>query len=106
MITKVFSGKLSNFDAIITVVQEITYGVMYNHFFNLGETLINEIGFKVGSIESRTKNIYDARFIMLLANHVASSMVTDHPENQLTCWVQNKRLFKDLVKSILMKALN
>ena len=35
---------------------------------------------------------------MLLANHVAPELVINHPENKLTCWVQNKRLFKDLVR--------
>ena len=35
---------------------------------------------------------------MLLTNHVARTMVIDHPENQLACWVQNRRLFLDLVR--------
>ena len=35
---------------------------------------------------------------MLISNHVAPSLVLDHLENQLTCWVQKKRLFKDLVR--------
>ena len=43
---KVFSGKISNFDAITSLVQEIVYGILYNHFYNLGETLLNEIGTK------------------------------------------------------------
>ena len=40
---KVFSGKISNFDAITSVIQEIVYGILYNHFHNLGETIIIEI---------------------------------------------------------------
>ena len=95
---KVFSGKISNFDAITSVIQEIAYGVLYNHFHDLGELLIIEIGTKLGNIESRGKNIYYARFIMLIANHVAPNLVVDQPENKLVCWVQNKRLFKDLVR--------
>ena len=71
---------------------------MYNHVYNLGETILNEIGFKLGNIESRPKNIYYARFILLIANHVAPALVIDHPENQLTCWIQNKGFFKDLVR--------
>ena len=35
---------------------------------------------------------------MLFANHVAPNLVVDQPENKLVCWVQNKRLFKDLVR--------
>ena len=95
---KVFSEKISNFDAITSVIQEIAYGVLYNHFHDLGELIIIEIGTKLGNIESRSKNIYYARFIMLIANHVAPNLVVDQPENQLVCWVQNKRLFKDLVR--------
>ena len=95
---KVFSGKIRNFNAITSVIQEIVYEILYNQFYNLGETVIIEIGTKLGNIESRSKNIYYARFIILLANNVAPTLVLDHPENQLACWVQNKRLFKDLVR--------
>ena len=45
---KVFTGKISNFDVITQVVQEIAYGVLYNHFYNFGETVLGEIGFKLG----------------------------------------------------------
>ena len=95
---KVFSSKINYFDAITSVIQEIAYGILYNHYHNLGELIIIEIGTKLGNIESRSKNIYYARFIMLIANHVALTLDLEHPENQLACWVQNKRLFKDLVR--------
>ena len=95
---KVFSGKISNFDDITSVIQEIAYGILYNHFYNIGETIIIEIGTNLVNIEYRSKNIYYVRFIMLIANHVAPNLVLDHPENKLACWVQNKRLFKDLVR--------
>ena len=94
---KVFSGKINFFDAITSVIEEIYYGILYNQLCDLGETIINEIGVKLGNIESRTKNVYYARFIMLTSNHVAPSMVLDNPQNQLSYWIQNKRLFKDLV---------
>ena len=80
------------------MIQEFAYGILYNHFYNLGETLLNEIGTNIGNMESRSKNIYYARFITLIANHVANNLVMDRPENQLACWVRNKRLFKDLVR--------
>ena len=51
------------------MIQEIAYGILYNHFYNLGKTIINEIGLNLGNIESRKKNIYYARFIMLTDNH-------------------------------------
>ena len=80
------------------MIQEIAYGILYNHFHDLGELIIIEISTKLGNIESRNKNIYYARFIMLIANHVDPNLVVNHPENQLACWVQTKRLFKDLVR--------
>ena len=40
---KVFSGKISNFDAITSVIQEIAYSILYNNFYNLGETMLIEI---------------------------------------------------------------
>ena len=97
-IIKVFSGKIRIFDTITSVIQEIAYGFFYNHLCNLGDTIINEIGVKLGNIESRTKNVYYDRFTMLTTIHVAPSMVLDHPENQLSCWIHNKRLFKDLMR--------
>ena len=84
---KVFSEKISNFDAITSVIQEIVYGVLYNHFHDLGELLIIEIGTSLGNIKSRSKNIYYARFIMLIANHVVPNLIVDQNENQLVCWV-------------------
>ena len=51
---KVFSGKISNFDSIIYVIQEIAYGILYNQFCNLGDTIINET-----RAQSRKHRIYD-----------------------------------------------
>ena len=73
-IIKVFIEKISNFDVITQVVQEIAYGVLFNHFHNLGDTIFNGTGFELGNTESRHKNIYFARFIMLLTIHVAPEM--------------------------------
>ena len=63
------------------MIQEIAYGVLYNHFHDLGELIIIETGTKLGNIKSRSKNIYYARFIMLIANHVVPNLVVDQPEN-------------------------
>ena len=94
---KLFTEKISSFDAIIQVVQEISYGVLYDQFYNIGETILGEIGFKLREVETRSRNVYFARFVMFLANYVAPELVINHPENKLTCWVHNKRLCKDLV---------
>ena len=55
ILIKVLSGKISNFDAITSVIQEITYEILYNHFYNVGETIIIEMMTKLGNIESRSK---------------------------------------------------
>ena len=75
---KVFTGKICKFDAITQVVQKIAYGVIYNHFHKLGETIIGEIGFQLCNTESRPKNIYFARFFMLLAKNIAPGLVLNH----------------------------
>ena len=52
---KVFSGKLSIFYASTSVIQEIAYDILCNHFYNRGETILNEIRANLGNIKSRTK---------------------------------------------------
>ena len=47
-IIKIFSGKISNFDDIITVLQELAYEILYNHFHNIDALILNEIGCKLG----------------------------------------------------------
>ena len=64
---KVFTGKISNIDVITQVVQKIIYGVLYDHFHNLRETIVGEIGFKLGNKEYRPKNIYFARFFYVIS---------------------------------------
>ena len=95
-IIKVFYGKISNFDVVTTVMQELAYAILYNHFHYKNALIFNKIGCKLGMKESRSNSIYYYRFIMLVANHVAPILMISKPKENLTCWVLNKRLFKDL----------
>lgn len=72
---KAFSGKISNFDAITTTMLELLYCLLNDKYYNFGELVIAEISAKLGSKENRQKNIYYARFIMLMTNKIADELV-------------------------------
>ncbi|KAK1389762.1 hypothetical protein POM88_017940 [Heracleum sosnowskyi] len=98
VILKVFSCKISNYDAITFSMLDIAYMLLTDSFYNLGSLILFELGAKLGNKASRSKNVYYARFIMLLANHVESNVVVQFPANSKDCWVQNKRVLEDLNK--------
>ncbi|KAK1401500.1 hypothetical protein POM88_001105 [Heracleum sosnowskyi] len=96
VILKVFSGKISNYDAVTLFMLDIAYMLLSDSFYNLGSLILYELGTKLGNKASRSKNIYYARFFTLLANHVDSNLVIQFPANSKECWVQNKRVLEDL----------
>ncbi|KAL8092951.1 hypothetical protein AgCh_034998 [Apium graveolens] len=55
-----------------------------------------ELGYKLGDIKKRSKNIYNARFLMMLANNISKDLLIENPNNKLSCWVQEKRVLADL----------
>ena len=95
---KVFSGKISNFDAITSTLLNMLYMLLNDKYFNLGSLIISEIGSKLGNRENRPKNIYYARFFMLLANHVSEGLVIENSANSFKCWTQDKRVLGDLTR--------
>ena len=97
-IIKVFSGKVSNFDAITTSMQLIAYSVLYDKYFDLSKLILTEIVLKLGNKESRVNKIYFARFIMIVINHLVREVVLDREGDKLNCWTQRKRVFQDLVR--------
>ena len=97
-IIKVFSGKVSNFDAIKTSMQLIPYNMLYDKYFDLSNLILTEIGLKLGKKESRENKIYFARFIMIAINHLVGEVVLDRVEDKLNCWTQSNRVFQDLVR--------
>ena len=81
-IIKVFSGKVSNVDAITTPMQLIAYSLLYDKYFNLSRVILTEIGYKLGNKESRATKIYFARFIILTNNHLVREVVFDMADRQ------------------------
>ena len=97
-IIKVFSGKVSNFDAITTSMQLIAYSILYDKYFDLSNLILTEIVLKLGNKESRANKIYFARFIMIAINHLVGEVILDREDDKLNCWTQSKRVFQDLVR--------
>ena len=85
-IIKVFSGKVSNFDAITTSMQLIAYSILYDKYFDLSNLILIKIGLKLGNKESRANKIYFARFIMITINHLVGEVILDRAEDKLNCW--------------------
>ena len=96
-IIKVFSGKISNFDAITIAMQLIANSLLYDQYFNLSNVIINELRAKLGKLATRANKIYFSRFIKLCINHLVNDVVLENAEDQLTCWIQSKRVFMELV---------
>ena len=96
---KVFSGKISNFDAITSALVNMLYMLLSGRYYNFNNCVMLEIGTKLGNQATRPKNIYYARFIMLLANHVSEKLEIANPNNKLDCWVQEKRVLVDLIRN-------
>ena len=91
---KVFSGKISNFDAITSALINMLYMLLSDKYYNFSNCVMVEIGTKLGNVVNRPKNIYYARFIMLLANYVSEGLVIENPNNKLNCSVQEKRVVR------------
>lgn len=72
--------------------------LLHDIYFHLDSLIMCIIAAKLGNQELRTKNIYYARFFMLLAIHVNATLVLEHLENKFNCWVQNKSILSDLVR--------
>ena len=91
-IIKVFSIKVSNFDAITTSMQLIAYSMLYDKYFDLSRVILIEIGSKLGNKDSRAKKIYFSIFIMITINHLVKEVVLERKEDKLECWTQSKRV--------------
>lgn len=75
---KVFSSTISNFDAITTSMQQILYMLLTNKNYDFSSIVIYELAVKLGSHNIRNKNIYYARYFILLANHVSKDLVIEN----------------------------
>ena len=95
---KVFSGKVSNYDAFTMSMQTMFHMLLTDEYFNIGDLVLFEIVAKLGPHEDRPRNIYFARFLMIIANHLVKNLATTQPDNTLDCWVQSKRVCSDLMR--------
>ncbi|KAL8090068.1 hypothetical protein AgCh_039509 [Apium graveolens] len=85
------------------VVKQIWTTAVYN---SKDKTIAFSLkGYKLGDIKKRSKNIYYARFFMMLANFVFEDLVIENPNNKLDCWVQEKRVLAYLSRNNLNNAL-
>ncbi|XP_074335288.1 uncharacterized protein LOC141672569 [Apium graveolens] len=98
-LTKVFTGKCGGYDAIIRFVQKIAYSLMYNRTIDIGSLLLYEFSYKLGDTEKRSKVIYYARFLMIIANHLCKNLSIKDKDDTLQVFVQSKVLFSNLVKN-------
>ncbi|KAL8120227.1 hypothetical protein AgCh_017390 [Apium graveolens] len=93
---KVFSGKISNFDAVSYSLVNMLYMLLSDKYHKFSKSVMYELGYKLGDIKKRNKNIYNARFFMMIANHVAKDLSIANPTNKLDCWLQERRVTADL----------
>ncbi|KAK1387174.1 hypothetical protein POM88_015352 [Heracleum sosnowskyi] len=96
---KVFSGKISNFDALTNSMLILLTMLLNDRYYNFSTQLMYEIGAKLGDKANRKKNIYYARFLMMLANHVSPApLVISNPSARFECFVQEKRVLTDILR--------
>ena len=80
---KVFSGKISNFDAITSSLVNMLYMLVSDRYFNFSNYVMLELGTRLGNKANRPNNIYYARFFMMLVNHLIENIVVENSTNKL-----------------------
>ncbi|KAK1392282.1 hypothetical protein POM88_011338 [Heracleum sosnowskyi] len=96
---KVFSGKISNFDALTNSMLILFTMLLTDRYYNFSTQLMYEIGAKLGDKANRKKNIYYAIFLMMLANHVSPApLVISNHVSRFDCFVQEKRVLTDILR--------
>ncbi|KAL8104980.1 hypothetical protein AgCh_028948 [Apium graveolens] len=96
VVTKVFSGKVSNFDSANTIMLNMLYMLLTDKYFNFSDAVMFELGYKLGEVNKRSKHIYYARFLMIISNHICEDLVIENPTNKLDFWVQERRVIVNL----------
>ncbi|KAK1403156.1 hypothetical protein POM88_002761 [Heracleum sosnowskyi] len=71
-ILKVFSGKISNYDAVTFSMLDIAYMLLSDSFYNLGSLILYELGAKLGNKASRTQ---EAQVSQVISSTVPTSVV-------------------------------
>ncbi|KAK1397671.1 hypothetical protein POM88_007534 [Heracleum sosnowskyi] len=73
--------------------------LLTDNYYNFSTQLMYELGAKLGDKKTRKNNIYYARFLMMLANHVSPTpLVISNPNSKFDCFVQEKRVLTDILR--------
>ena len=75
VVTKAFSGKISNFDFVNISMLNMLYMLVTDKYFNFSDLALFESGYKLREHNKRGKSVYYARFFMMLANHLIENIV-------------------------------
>lgn len=82
------------------------YMVLSDKHFSFGSLVLIEIAAKLGKKETRKKNIYFSRFLMMLANHISENpIVIENKASKFDCWIQEMRVPTDLIMMNLNSGL-
>ena len=58
VVSKVFSGKIGNFDSVNISMLNMLYMLVTDKFYNFSDLVLYELGFKLSELAKRGKNVY------------------------------------------------
>ena len=70
--------------------------LLTEEYHDFGSIVLHEISKKLRDKDHRPNNIYYARFLMLLTNHVNDKLVIANPQAKFDSWMQDKRVLSYL----------
>lgn len=70
-----------------TAIIDMLYMILNDKYYNFVDMKLFKIAAKLGYINGRSNNIYFNKFLMILANHVTTSLVISNANNKYDCWV-------------------
>ncbi|KAL8107972.1 hypothetical protein AgCh_024400 [Apium graveolens] len=97
-LTRVFTSKYGGCEDITMNVQKIAYSLMYGRTIDIGSLLLPKISEKLGNKGNRSKVIYYARFLMIIAYHLCKELSIKDRDDTLQVCAQTETLFTYLVK--------
>ncbi|KAK1372999.1 hypothetical protein POM88_029192 [Heracleum sosnowskyi] len=96
---KTCSGKITNFDVVTHSMLVMLNMLLSDKYFDFSTLVMYELVVKLGKKESRGKNIYFSRFLMILVDHVCNnSIVINNQDSKFSYFVQEKRVLSDLIR--------
>ncbi|KAK1379200.1 hypothetical protein POM88_025944 [Heracleum sosnowskyi] len=99
-ITRTFSKKCTNWDAIPTDSLQIGYSLLFDNHFDFARLVLNNLG------EKMTENrgvVYFSRFCQTLFSYCVEGVEVS--EEDVSCFKLHKRIFSDLVNKDIKKGV-